>query len=397
MADIGRVRVVDLLSTGALAVGDGYRAKNNELGSHGLPFCRAGNVQQGFDFAEADRFPESNLGRVGEKVSRPGDVVFTSKGTVGRFARVRPETERFVYSPQLCYWRSLDSSVVDPDYLYYWMSGPGFRGQFKAVAGQTDMAEYVSLRDQRAMWVDLPDIATQRLIGRILGALDDKIELNRRHAERLDRTARAIFHGWFIANPAAASWPVTSAADLFDVNPPRPLLRTAPAPYLDMANMPTSGPSALAVTTRIPGSGARFENGDTLLARITPCLENGKTALVDFLPPGERGWGSTEYIVLRPRVPLPEAFAYCLARQPDFVSYAVARMNGSSGRQRVSAAAIGEFEMRTPPPELATRFGRVVGPMFARITVTAAESRTLAQMRDALLPRLLSGSREVAA
>lgn len=181
------------------------------------------------------------------------------------------------------------------------------------------------------------------------------------------------------------------------MNPSRPLSRIAPAPYLDMANMPTSGPSALGIATRIPGSGARFENGDTLLARITPCLENGKTALVDFLPPGERGWGSTEYILLRPREPLPEPFAYCLARHPDFVSYAVARMNGSSGRQRVSAAAIGEFEIRTPPPELARRFGHLVGPMFRRITLAVAESRTLAQMRGALLPRLMSGDFEVAA
>ena len=71
-------------------------------------------------------------------------------------------------------------------------------------------------------------------------------------------------------------------------------------------------------------------------------------------------------------------------------------MNGSSGRQRVSAAAIGEFQLRTPPPELA-RIGRVVGPMFARITLAATELRTLAQMRDTLLPRLLSGDLEVAA
>lgn len=236
------------------------------------------------------------------------------------------------------------------------------------------------------------DIAEQRRVSGILGALDDKIEGNRRLARRLDDAARTIFQEWFISSPATASWPVASVASLFDVNPSRPLLRTAPAPYLDMANMPTSGPSALGVTTRVPGSGARFENGDTLLARITPCLENGKTALVDFLAPGERGWGSTEYIVLRPREPVPDSFAYCLARQPDFVSYAVARMNGSSGRQRVSAAAIGEFEVRKPPPELAREFGRVVGPMFQRITLAGLESRRLAEVRDLLLPRLLSGS-----
>jgi type I restriction enzyme S subunit len=102
-----------LIDAGAILIGDGYRAKNDEFGDSGLPFARAGNVNDGFQFTDADHFPESNLARVGNKVSQAGDVVFTSKGTVGRFAFVRPGTPRFVYSPQLCFWRSLDRSVVE--------------------------------------------------------------------------------------------------------------------------------------------------------------------------------------------------------------------------------------------------------------------------------------------
>jgi len=73
--------------------------------------------------------------------------------------------------------------------------------------------------------------------------------------------------------------------------------------------MPTRGHSPDRVVLRTFGSGTRFLNGDTLVARITPCLENGKTAFVDFLKPDEIGWGSTEYIVLRPKPPYPEEFA----------------------------------------------------------------------------------------
>jgi type I restriction enzyme S subunit len=62
----------------------------------------------------------------GSKVSEAGDVVFTSKGTVGRFAFVRDDTPRFVYSPQLCFWRSLDRQVIEPRFLYYWMFGREF-------------------------------------------------------------------------------------------------------------------------------------------------------------------------------------------------------------------------------------------------------------------------------
>jgi len=69
----------------------------------------------------------------------------------------------------------------------------------------------------------------------------------------------------------------------------------------------------------------KFQNGDALLARITPCLENGKTAYVDFLDEGQIGWGSTEYIVLRPLPPLPPEFGYYLARDEDFRAFATRR------------------------------------------------------------------------
>jgi len=190
--------VNDLIDRRQLLIGDGYRAKNEELANSGPPFARASNINNGFRFNDADRFPERNLGRVGNKVSQPGDVVFTSKGTVGRFAFVRPDTPRFVYSPQLCFWRSLDTEVVDPRFLYYWMSGREFYHQFTGVAGQTDMADYVSLSDQRSMHITLPGIGEQRAIAHALGSLDDKIELNRRMNETLEGVARAIFKSWFV-------------------------------------------------------------------------------------------------------------------------------------------------------------------------------------------------------
>jgi type I restriction enzyme S subunit len=144
--------VADLIAHGKLFIGDGYRAKNTELSLAGLPFARAGNIDSGFNFQGADNFPQENLSRVGNKVSRIGDVVFTSKGTVGRFAFVREDTPRFVYSPQLCFWRSLEQDSIHSRFLYYWMLGREFSQQYKSVAGQTDMAEYVSLVDQRRMY-----------------------------------------------------------------------------------------------------------------------------------------------------------------------------------------------------------------------------------------------------
>ena len=110
--------------------------------------------------------------------------------------------------------------------------------------------------------------------------------------------------------------------------------------------------------------GSKFTNGDTLLARITPCLENGKTAYVDVLEDKEIGFGSTEFIVLRAiegiSAPL---FIYYLAVSPDFREIAIASMTGTSGRQRVDVKALKQLEINLPPIEEQRRIAQILGAL----------------------------------
>ncbi len=196
--DPGTYQTQELIERGFLQIGDGYRAKNSELSKSGIPFARAGNINDGFKFEGADMFPIEDLRKVGEKKSCPLDSVFTSKGSVGRIAYVKEETQEFVYSPQLCYWRSLDHDSIDPRFLNFWMNGSEFHNQIDYLKGQTDMADYVSLRDQRKMTVTIPDINIQIEIAKVLGDLNDKIELNRQINQTLEQIAQAIFKSWFV-------------------------------------------------------------------------------------------------------------------------------------------------------------------------------------------------------
>ncbi|HNF73312.1 MAG TPA: restriction endonuclease subunit S [Pseudomonadales bacterium] len=304
------------------------------------------------------------------------------------------------------------SGVCDTRFLYY------------GTKGRVHLEEYKGhFPDYRRKWIPVPPIPEQRAIAHILGTLDDKIELNRRMSETLEAMARALFKSWFVDfDPVRAKmegrdpglpqaladlfparlvdselgeipegWDVASLPEVADVNPTRALRKGVSAPYLDMANMPTNGHSADEVIDRKFGSGMRFINGDTLVARITPCLENGKTAFVDFLEDGQVGWGSTEYIVLHPKAPLPEEYAYCLARSAEFREFAIQSMTGTSGRQRVPAESLTHFRVAVPPRPIAEAFGRAVKPRFARASAAVRESRTLAALRDALLPKLISG------
>lgn len=98
MSEWKEYEVKTLIKKELLSIGDGYRAKNSELSDEGIPFARAGNLNGGFEFSNCDRFPTENIRKVGEKKSHVGDVVFTSKGTVGRFAFVDDKTPEFVFS-----------------------------------------------------------------------------------------------------------------------------------------------------------------------------------------------------------------------------------------------------------------------------------------------------------
>ncbi len=138
-------------------------------------------------------------------------------------------------------------------------------------------------------------------------------------------------------------------------------------------------------------SGTKFVNGDTLLARITPCLENGKTAYVDFLDNGQVGWGSTEYIVMRPQEGYPDSIGYFIARDSSFRQYAIQSMTGTSGRQRANARALAEMPWLTYPQAIASAFDKIASGYLKLAKSHGDESRSLSKMRDALLPKLLSG------
>lgn len=186
-------------------------------------------------------------------------------------------------------------------------------------------------------------------------------------------------------------WEVGTLSDLFDFNPKRTLKKGAVAPYLDMKNMPTSGHLALDIYDREMGSGTKFINGDALLARITPCLENGKTAYVDFLDDDQVGWGSTEYIVIRSKSDSYKYLSYFIARFEPFRKFAIQSMTGTSGRQRAQSKTVQTMSFVIPPIELLNKFNLLVDGHMKKIRSNGDENSELATLRDTLLPKLLSG------
>ncbi len=316
---------------------------------------------------------------------------------------------------------------LHPGFLRYFLASPSMQGQMLAWshAGATRKALTKGMIE--SFKVPRPDLPIQQRIADVLGKLDDKIELNRRMNRTLEKMAAAIFKSWFIdfdpvrakaegrdtnlpaetadlfpdtfeesgLGPIPKGWGAEYLPDVIEVNPTRSLSRGMAAPYVAMKEMPTRLSRPTDWWRREFNSGSKFRNGDVLLARITPCLENGKTAFVDFLDGEEVGWGSTEYIVLRSKPPLPPEFTYCLARSERLREHAISNMTGTSGRQRVPASCFDRFPVSVPTDDVAMAFGKFVQPAFNKTKANDCQSHKLKALRDTLLPKLMSGEIEL--
>ena len=284
------------------------------------------------------------------------------------------------------------SKNCSPEFLFYVLSNDSFFDYAMATSKGTKMPR----GDKKAiMQYSVPDfsINTQLHIASVLRSIDNKISVNIRINDNLQKQAFASFDSLIID----ADNDDCTVADYAYLNPRRVLAKNQIARNIDMSQLSTSGAFPSGWEMKPYNGGMRFTNGDTLLARITPCLENGKTAFIDFLNNGEVAFGSTEYIVLAPRNDVPPEMLYCLARYSAFVDYAIKNMNGSSRRQRVSAETISQFQLPKFDKQSLLKFKETVTPVFLKMRLNSIENIRLAELRDALLPKLMSGEIDVSA
>lgn len=264
------------------------------------------------------------------------------------------------------------------------------------------------LKEER---VRVPDLVTQRRIASILSAYDDLIENNTRRIAILEEMARRIYEEWFVhyrfpghesvrmveteLGLVPEGWHLYPASQLIEINPRTKVPKEGLKPFLAMNCLADGSMLISEPAMREGNAGSKFKNGDTLFARITPCLENGKTGFVQFLPDEDAtAFGSTEFIIMRSRTLTPE-YVYLLARSESFRENAIKSMSGASGRQRVREACFDTYLVPQPPPDLLSHFEEAVRPMFKLIHTLASKNTNLRTTRDLLLPRLISGELDV--
>ena len=424
-----QVRVADLLANGALAINDGYRVRNVELGREGIPFVRGGDIGDGtINFDVEDRIRPQYTERVRSKLTRPYDVAFITKGTVGRVGLVRPNQPEGVFAPQVCYWRSLDWEVVDPRFLYYLLTSAEFQANLDAVKTHGSMvADYVSMTDQKNFRLTFPPIRNQQAIGRLLGALDDKIELNRRMNATLEGISRAIFKSWFVdfdpvrqkvagkqpvgmdARTAALfpdsfedsdvgevpnGWrvqPISELAEIVGGSTPSTKERL----FWDGGSQCWATPKDLSDLSVPVLLETERQLTDTGVSQITSgVLPVGTVLLSSRAPIGYLAVAETPvainqgFIAMKPKEGVSNLFLlrWTGASHDEIVS----RANGSTFLE-ISKTNFRPISVVRPPQAVMDAFHERAFSLFRRVVACERASRTLAALRGTLLPKLLSG------
>lgn len=390
----------------------GSQLHHSDYADVGTPVVMPKDILDGrINATTVARVSDHHVSRLSRHRLCSGDIVYGRRGDIGRQALITVKEDGWLCGTG-CLRISLGSSVVSPVFLHYYLRQEDV---ISWISNQAVGATMPNLNTGilRRVPIRLPPLPGQHRIAGILSAYDELIENSQRRITILESMARTLYREWFLHfrfpgyehHPRSISpigeipdgWTVRRVPECVHLNPRVVVPREGEKPFVAMGCLSGDSMHISDIAVREGNSGAKFQNGDTLFARITPCLENGKTGFVQFLPDeGAVGFGSTEFIVLRSRTLTPE-YVYLMARSDEFRSVAIKSMSGATGRQRVQEKCFDDHRLAHPPQALLSQFTRIVAPWFRLSYNLHLKVANLRHTRDLLLPRLLSGQIDVEA
>ena len=349
-------------------------------------FCIGGGFKHGkFKYFSSHDYPAEYQFLGGELIVTMTDLS-KETDTLGYSAIVPSDGKIYLHNQRV----GLVESISSQSYLefIYWLMRWRDYQEFIVNSASGTSVMHTSPSRICEFEFELPPLPQQKAIASVLSSLDDKIDLLHCQNKTLETMAETLFRQWFIEDESLDE---VYVSELIELNPKRTLAKGTESTYLEMAGLSTQSFNATGFYKREFTSGTKFIHQDTLLARITPCLENGKAGYVTFLDDKEVGWGSTEYIVMRPKSGIHPLMAYVLCRNQDFKEYAESCMEGSSGRQRVNVDHLQEFTIGKPTDEVIQQFNEYLESIESKLIYNSKQIQTLEQLRDTLLPKLMSG------
>ncbi|MBR6797337.1 MAG: restriction endonuclease subunit S [Opitutales bacterium] len=301
------------------------------------------------------------------------------------------EEESAIMSPVYPMFEVIDTGTLLPKYLMMWFSRKEFdrEASFYAVGGVRGSLTWEDFCDLR---LPIPPISRQREIVAEYETLTRRIRLNERLISTLESSAQTLYRRTFVDNidPARLppGWRSGTLREIAEINPRLSIKKGEDAFFVEMEALPTKGFFIQEVQRREFSGGAKFQNGDVLFARITPCMENGKVAVVSEIPQNEVAFGSTEFIVLRGRSFSLSSFLATLVRSEEFRSYAKSHMKGTDGRQRVDSSALEVYKITIPPGDELKLLERKLSSLVGLSLTYMRENKTLTKIQNLLLAKI---------
>lgn len=364
-----------------------------------------------------------------EKASlQPGDLLFARRSLVaegaGKCSIVMELTEPTTFESSIIRARP-DRAKAHSLFLYYFFNSPQGRYSLGTILRQVAVSG-ITGTDLVRLRIPLPGLKEQQAMACILGALDDKIELNQRMDRTLEATARALFKSWFVDfDPVRAKaageqppdlprqiidlfpgtfedsklgatpkgWHAGTLADFADLNPESWSKSTAPdqIEYVDLANTKWGRIESIAtyLWKSAPSRAQRvLRPADTIVGTVRP--GNGSYALIS----DEGLTGSTGFAVLRPRRAEFEQFVYLGATSTENIER-LAHLADGAAYPAVRPEVVSASPVVRPTDAVIQQFSRTARPLMSKIAVNTQQSRTLSDIRDVLLPKLISGDMRV--
>jgi type I restriction enzyme S subunit len=351
-------------------------------------------------------------------------VVFTQRGTLGQVAIVPQEPYQEYIVSQSQMKLTVDPGKADPLFIYYAFTTDAIQNHLRTNAIQTGVP-HINLGILRQTILTLPPLHEQQAIAEVLGALDDKIELNRRMNATLEELARTIFRSWFVdfdpvhakAEGRAPFGMDAATAALFpDTFVPSELgdipagWKTHEVKFLANLSRQSVQPQSLPSIEFDLYSLPAFDAGQTPSRTLGSTIKSGKfsvprgAVLLSKLNPSiPRVWApeigdtvqaiaSTEFLVFVPIHMSDRPFVYYLFQSSSFRDRMISQASGTSNsHQRVRPDDVLRANVVHPGQRVMDSFSNLVEPMMAKGAANLRESQTLAELRDTLLPKLLSG------
>lgn len=301
------------------------------------------------------------------------------------------EEDAAIMSPAYPMFEVIDSDTLLPKYLMMWFSRPEFdrEASFYAVGGVRGSLTWEDFCDLK---LPIPPLSRQREIVAEYETLTRRIRLNERLIASLESLAQTLYRRTFVDNIDPAhlppGWRTGTLGEIAEINPSLSIKKGKVASSVEMDALPTSGFFIKDIFRKEFSGGSKFQNGDVLFARITPCMENGKAAIVSGQKEGEIAFGSTEFIVLRGRNFALPSFLATLIRSEDFRAYAKSHMKGTDGRQRVDSSALKVYKIIIPSDEDLKILERKLSVFVGHSMMCMSENQTLKKIRNLLLTRM---------